>query len=194
MSEEIWKPIEWFSYYEVSSFGRVRSLWGKPKIKIPFLSKEGYFRVRLFKSGKGKNFSIHRLVLKSFILNPENKPQVNHIGGNKLNNTLSNLEWVTVKENANHADSLGLVVRGENMYSSKLKNSDVYFIIKHKNIISQTEISKILNISISAINNVIHGRSWNHITNIPKNIKTIKHVTNRIKKRSELRNKKRKAL
>lgn len=68
-----------------------------------------YLLVTLVNSdGTRKNAFIHRLMGETFIPNPDNKPQINHIDGNKQNNNLSNLEWVTVKENAQHAVNLGL--------------------------------------------------------------------------------------
>lgn len=57
---------------------------------------------------KAKNYFVHRLMAETFIPNPENKPQINHIDGNKQNNMLSNLEWVTIQENAQHAVRTGL--------------------------------------------------------------------------------------
>lgn len=67
-----------------------------------------YATVTAYVNGKQKHFYVHRLVAEAFIPNPENKPQVNHIDGNAKNNHASNLEWVTAKENANHAHISGL--------------------------------------------------------------------------------------
>jgi hypothetical protein len=71
----------------------------------------GYYLVTLVNSGTRKNQFIHRLLAQHYIPNPLNKPQVNHIDGNKQNNALSNLEWVTAKENSVHAVKLGLCDR-----------------------------------------------------------------------------------
>ena len=67
-----------------------------------------YFLVTLTKNKKRKNCFIHRLMAETFIPNPDNKPQINHIDGDKQNNSINNLEWVTVKENAIHARNTGL--------------------------------------------------------------------------------------
>lgn len=63
----------------------------------------GWLKVELWKNGQRKNFKVHRLVALTFIPNPENKPAINHIDGNKQNNHTSNLEWVTNQENTDHA-------------------------------------------------------------------------------------------
>lgn len=77
-------------------------------IKKPFISR-GYKKVKLWKNGKSKNMLIHRMVALKYIPNPDNKPQVNHIDGNKLNNNVSNLEWCTREENMQHAYKHNLV-------------------------------------------------------------------------------------
>lgn len=64
---------------------------------------DGYKRVTLYKNGKRKRYSVHRLVCEAFIPNPENKPYVNHIDSNRTNNKISNLEWCTPLENTKHA-------------------------------------------------------------------------------------------
>jgi len=72
------------------------------------INNHGYLVIHLSHKGKQKNLYIHRLVALSYIPNPENKPQVNHIDGNPLNNKISNLEWCTPKENVHHAIKIGL--------------------------------------------------------------------------------------
>lgn len=106
MSVEIWKPIVGYEgLYEVSSMGRVKSLKRlrtKERIIAQFINHRGYARVTLWKENKQRKFSVHRLVASAFIPNPEEKPQVNHIDENKLNNNVCNLEWCTQLENHNH--------------------------------------------------------------------------------------------
>ena len=86
--------------------GRMDNRKGK-QLK-PKIDKYGYETVVLTKNGSRKNFTVHKLVAWTFIPNPENKPQINHKDGNKLNNRVSNLEWVTEKENQIHKWKNGL--------------------------------------------------------------------------------------
>lgn len=99
---EEWRTIKGYEdRYEVSNFGRVRSLNNNSILK-PFKNTGDYLGVKLYKNNIRFNKLLHRLVAQAFIPNPENKPQVNHIDENKTNNIVSNLEWVTAKENINH--------------------------------------------------------------------------------------------
>lgn len=122
---ELWKDIEGFEgYYQISNKGNVRSVnrfdgvHDRQGSQIrQNLKHNGYLQVGLRKHGKRKWFGVHRLVAIHFIENPDNKPQVNHIDGNKLNNTVENLEWVTGRENQRHAIKMGLrdnMPKGEN--------------------------------------------------------------------------------
>lgn len=119
----IWLPIAGFEgEYEVSSDGQVRSMdrvrkyynsrYNKMcsmkirgRIRKPSISYDGYAEVHLQKSDSNKSYyaRVHRLVASAFIPNPNNLPQVNHKDGNKLNNKVDNLEWVTAEDNTRHA-------------------------------------------------------------------------------------------
>lgn len=135
--EEIWKDIEGYEgYYQVSNMGRVKSLdrevrvWNrfeytnrrlKSKIIACRIDAHGYLSVHLHKNKHCKVVEIQRLVANAFIPNPENKPQVNHIDGNKQNNCVSNLEWNTCSENMLHAykNKLANARRGKDNSLSK---------------------------------------------------------------------------
>lgn len=112
---EIWRDIPGYEgLYQISNYGRVKSL---PKIRGRALVGERILKwhilneypyVILCSNGKVKNIAIHRLVATAFIENPDNKPIINHIDGNKLNWDISNLEWSTYSENTIHAYKTGL--------------------------------------------------------------------------------------
>lgn len=115
MSLEKFKLIEGYDHYLVSTWGKIYRIDKAFQVendyqhmtrKLSELSTEetskGYLRVYLSKNGKRKHHKVHRLVAQAFIPNPENKPQINHIDGNKQNNSITNLEWVTDAENKEH--------------------------------------------------------------------------------------------
>lgn len=112
---EVWKDIKDFEgRYQVSNLGRVKSLERDvnnhtgvvhlpEKVLKLRLNHKGYLTFDVLKlDGTKKGMSVHRQVALAFIPNPEGKKQVNHIDGNKLNNSVENLEWVTCKENIDH--------------------------------------------------------------------------------------------
>lgn len=110
MINEIWKNVKGYEgYYQVSSWGRVRSLrrincYGRivnEKILTNTLNNKGYLRVKLSKNRKDKNISVHRLVAMAFIPNPDMLPQINHKDEIKINNKVENLEWCDNKYNSN---------------------------------------------------------------------------------------------
>ena len=102
--QEIWKDVEGYEgKYQVSNLGRMRIL----KNMILQTTPTGYISINLYKNGKGKRTSVHRLVAKAFIPNPENKPYINHKDTNRSNNCINNLEWCTPKENTQHSIKYG---------------------------------------------------------------------------------------
>lgn len=128
MQTEIWKPISGYKgYYEVSNFGRVRSVTRKIERTNPFnfniktlytykgklipfwITPKGYCRCSLNIDNIKKNHLVHQLVAREFINNLQNKPQVNHKNCIKTDNNVNNLEWVTNYENHLHALENGLL-------------------------------------------------------------------------------------
>lgn len=161
--------IQGFENYAVDELGQIWSLPKKTRkgtrlIKPLVNPKTGYMYVDLCKDGKVKKFTVHRLIALSLLPNPENKPQVNHINGNKIDNRLVNLEWCTRSENQKHSIKIGLrTTNGEKNSQSKLTEKDVI------NIRQSNErgyiLAKKYNISQSTIIDIRKYRSWTHISN-----------------------------
>ena len=115
MTREEWRDVEGYEgYYQVSNLGHLRCLerivhskrWDRresAKLLNPPVLKNGYKLASLCRNGKSKRVLLHRLVAKAFLPNPNNLLQINHIDGNKQNNNVNNLEWVTAQENIIHA-------------------------------------------------------------------------------------------
>lgn len=101
------KEVKNYENYIIYENGTIYSKKNKKYLKQQ-LNHKGYPVVKLCKNGVQKEFFIHRLVAMHYIPNPKNKPQINHKNGNKLINCVSNLEWVTNKENIAHAWEFGL--------------------------------------------------------------------------------------
>lgn len=121
-TKEIWKQVEGHPFYLVSNFGRLyvkehlvwckaNNAWSKRKghiCKPNYSNSKGYARVGIQVDGKQRQFSLHRLVALAFIPNPYNYPQVNHINGDKTDNRVVNLEWVSNQENMSKSWETGL--------------------------------------------------------------------------------------
>lgn len=171
---EIWKPIPGYEgYYEASSEGRIRSVdrlqvthTGKHRFirgKVLKLNhSQEYLSVELNADGKHKSYSVHRLIAAAFLPNPENKPTVNHIDGNKLNNCVANLEWATWSENNLHAFRTGLNntdpnKSGATKRSNEVTSRPVYCIETDTVYVSRSECARQLGIHSSAIVDSIQG-------------------------------------
>jgi hypothetical protein len=102
MMKENWKDIEGHHNYQVSNLGNVRNVL-KGRSLAGWTNSDGYRIVKLFDNGKFCQISVHRLVAITFVPNPDNLLEVNHLDGDKQNNMVSNLEWSTRSNNVSHA-------------------------------------------------------------------------------------------
>lgn len=175
------KAIKGFEDYLIGTDGSIYSLKSNKFLK-PKLTKQGYYEQNLYVGDlKYKWFRVHRLVAMVFIPNPKNKEFVNHKDGNKLNNDVSNLEWVTHKENVEHAKIHGLILRGEQNPMSKLKESTVEEICKMLEFgFRNKDIAESLDIPKWQISLIRTKTVWNHISckyNIPERSMTLSYET-----------------
>jgi len=179
MNTETWVDItKYESLYAVSNFGRVKSKarnlintrgipYNRPsKINKALPTSRGYVRAALYKDGKTKYYSIHRLVAQAFIPNSHNKEEVNHKDGNKLNNCVTNLEWNTRGENERHARANGFKnMVGENHPNSLFTNNQVKSIrnVKKYTDLTVPQIAHLLDRSKHTISSIIARRGWTHL-------------------------------
>ena len=153
--EEVWKNIPDYDGYQVSSYGRIKSLartYSKNNIILKQLKiNSGYYIVNLWKNNKCTHKLIHRLVAENFIENLDNKKVVNHKDGNKLNNNVDNLEWVTMIENTKHAIKNNLISNEHinNLRNGKYSSKKIGMYDKNMNLLkvfsSSIEAEKYLN-------------------------------------------------
>jgi hypothetical protein len=179
---ETWKTIKNFNNYEVSSFGNVRRkkcqiIYSngvitnyKEKLLKQEINRKKYKRVTLSQNNIKKRYQTHRLVAEYFLENPTNKPCVNHIDGNGLNNNVHNLEWCTYSENERHSYN----ILGKINSNRKLNNDQVNDIINNciksntKNVILfPGNVMKFMlkyNVSRNTILNILNKKQYVSIT------------------------------
>lgn len=167
---ESWKPVVGFEKrYEISDLGRIRSL-GNGSGRYPFGTTKtlsiankgrGYSGVCLWANNKGASVYIHHLVARAFIGPRPAKFEINHIDGNKANNHVGNLEYVTSSQNKKHGVAIGQYKVGEKNPSAKLLNSDIPIIKEmFKCGAEQKLIADVFQVSRSVISVICSGKSW----------------------------------
>lgn len=162
--KELWKPLLEYKGIEVSSIGRIRKAANKrrkEKILTEFpKDRDGYCRCSVQKlDGTWTSQPVHRLVAKAFIPNTENKQAVNHIDGNRQNNKVENLEWVTPKENVIHSFRFGSRRKYKQVPKRTLLTD---FQISQIDILRKSytvnQIAKLFNIEYQSLKNIIHKK------------------------------------
>lgn len=170
---EEWKDVDGYEgYYQVSSFGRVKSfvLYDEGRIRkgVP---ADGYLQVQLRVNKILETRKVHRLAAKAFIPNPENLPEVNHIRGDRKDNRVWMIEWSTASNNMKHAyrvlgkkNNFG-EKRGEDCHNAVFKNADI---LKMREMFesgeyTQKQIANIYNQRSGIINRILKRKRWKHI-------------------------------
>lgn len=179
IEEEVWKDIEGYPGYQVSNMGRVKSLVKAYRREDIILkgspNTTGYMLVQLYpEPRKRKSLLVHRLVMLTFQPNPMmDELEVNHKDLDTTNNKMSNLEWVTQKENKEHyqaSDKFKTVIikvpKGEDQHLSKLTNEQV---IEIRRLYSANEhgtrkkLREAYGVSEGCIRNILDGVTWKHL-------------------------------
>lgn len=161
-----WKPIAGFEdSYEISDDGHIRNIkFGKIKILCPSISKDGYYKVTLFKNNKPYYFRVNVLVARAFIQNPFGKTQVNHKNNIRNDNRANNLEWCTGEENMQHCIKENRIANGEKQGLHKLITKQIIIIRKlHKTGLSYRRLATTFSVNKSTIMRVIKGYTWRHV-------------------------------
>lgn len=173
-ADEEWRTVAGYPDYAISSMGRVKRIKYCPHSRIaddgimtPYkIGRYGYWAVRLFRDGKGKMLRVHRLVLEAFIGSCPDGFTGNHMNGNKDDNRVVNLEWVTQLENTRHAFSIGLHRRGkgDRGHNARLKRGEVWLIKKLLlGGVSQSVIAKMFRVSDTHITRIKQGVTWGDV-------------------------------
>ena len=181
-SESIWRPVEGYEgIYEVSSAGEVKSLprlkycghKGSPPQKVVGRTLKvsedrlGYSRVKLSKDGTSNLKYLHRIIASAFIEPIAGKMEVNHIDGDKSNNSLKNLELVNRSENMKHNFSIGIsqARRGDDNNKAKLSWDSVKKIRKlYSDGVSQKDLSEKFEVTIANISCIVNNKTWKEIS------------------------------
>ena len=180
MENSIWKPIKGYeNYYLVSNVGEIKTIeriitlpthsyLKKEKMLKQFKDSKGYMHVKLYDgTGKPKSLTIHRIVASSFLDNPNNLAEVNHIDHNKNNNNVDNLEWMSRGDNIKHSYSKRdpKTYKGSGNKNSKL-TEDVVISIRKEYREKRTTYKTLANkygVGTTLIGYIIKNQVWKHV-------------------------------
>lgn len=166
----VYRGVDLGDYYLVSDDGQIKGV-KSGRTRRQTISKKGYMLCAI-SLGSRKNktcIRVHKAVAETFIQNPEKKPEVNHLDGNKRNNCVTNLEWVSPKENTRHATETGLrkTIIGEQNGNSKLNNEIVAWaksvFIPNDKEYGLRALSRRLGVDHSTLHSALAGKTWSTI-------------------------------
>lgn len=158
------KEIPEYENYLISECGTVVNNRTGRVLK-PDITNRGYKRITVCKNNRVKRFAVHRLVALLFIPNPDNLPTVNHKDGNKLNNCKSNLEWMTQRENQDHAIKNNLCPKGSDNKNSKWKEEQIHKVCSLiQKRLTRSTILKMTGITKASFDDIRSRKSWKHIS------------------------------
>lgn len=171
LPNEVWKDFEPLNI-QVSNLGRIRQkartygiqefTYCEYRLLSPFDNGHGYLAIRIKNS---KPFYLHRIVAETFLSNPKGLPEVNHIDGNKENNTVSNLEWVTRTQNVHHALKTGLSRTGSRAWDALFTPEEVKgIVVCYRAGESVGEIAKRIGVNYHTIDKIVRGISYKNET------------------------------
>lgn len=169
-----WKQIPGYERYKVSEDGQIMGVKGNI-LKVhatagPSKGDATRYKIQLWRDCRKDTFTVHRLVAITWVPNPNNLPQVNHIDGNRYNNHYKNLEWCTSRENMDHAYRNRLL-GGSKIYGSKILSEEEVSAIKNypipKTNTNKQNIRQMLcekyGVSLHVVKDIRSGRSWSHV-------------------------------
>lgn len=171
MSDELWRPVVGYeAHYEVSSLGQVRRSRGGMGSYVGRILKrydksgDGYRFVQLCKQNRKRFFGVHVLVAEAFLGRRPKGKVPNHRNLDKTDNRAENLEWLTRKQNAQHAIAAGRVggraLQGEANGRAKLSVEQVAIIQRLKGVVGQRDLARLCGVSKTAIQMIHQGRHW----------------------------------
>lgn len=169
---EVWRDVVGFEgIYKISCRGRVMSIYPraskspKPIVMKPCLTRFGYLRITLLRSGTKRRAHVHRLVAEAFLGKPQPGFVPNHLNGKKDDNRVGNLEWVSKSENIKHAYRTNLKsATGENNGAAKLTDANIREI--RKLLLSgvyQKDVARGFGVSRTLISYIGSGKIWRHV-------------------------------
>jgi hypothetical protein len=151
-----------FYGYKVTECGKVYSQFGR-KLSYHFC-KKGYARVNLKIGDRKRGYLVHRIVSLCYIDNPKGLPQVNHKDGNKRNNSVDNLEWVSCQDNVKHSVETGLVPRGKGRPNAKLDDEQVLEIRRLRDCgANYYQLGKLFGIAYQTAHKICTMQTYTHI-------------------------------